>query len=263
MNATVAEQPNTRGLITFEGNCSLTFSQLALRNIQLPTVAQPLDIAHSLDPDDVPSDRITGSIVWFETVGNVTVNNWSNDGSTAPIQAGFGTLMFNSSEDHVQDHILIRDSHVVCSPFCFTMAGGSKSLSFNNNIFESAFTPATRHTWTLTTAVWANLTGVLEVSNCQFNGFGTDYGSLSVFATNVTLTNCSFHNNLAKTAGAGLYITGTGNWQHLGPKAHVAQGWSSDAAAQGASCTRLLLSAQQFHNRFHVAKAARCSFTRV
>ena len=218
----------------------MTFTRLSLQNIQLPTVASPINTAHSLDPDDVPSDRITGSIVWFETTGNITINDWSNDNSTAPIQAGYGTLMFNSSGDHIQDHILIRDSHVVCSPFCFTMAGAAKSLKFDNNIFQSALSVSTRHTWTLTTAVWANLTGILEVSSCQFNGFGTDYGSLSVFATNVTISNCSFNNNLAQTAGAGLYITGSGNWQHLGPSAHHAQGWSSDAAAEG---THMLLQA--------------------
>ena len=208
VNGTVADQPNTRGLLTFEGNCSLTFHRLSLQNIKLPTVSNPLNVAHSLDPQDVPSDRITSSIVWFETTGNVTIFDWSNDGTSAPIQAGFGTLMFNSSEDHIQDHIRIVDSDVVCAPFCFTMAGASKSLTFENSTFQSAFSTLDRHTFTLTTAVWANLTGILEVSNCQFNGFGTDYGSLSVFATNVTIVNCSFTDNVAQTAGAGLYITG-------------------------------------------------------
>ena len=131
----------------------------------------------------------------------------------------------------LQESILIHDSHVVCTPFCFTMAGASKSLAFDNCIFESALSPATRRTTILTTAVWANVTGTLEVANCQFNGFGTEYGSLSVFATNITIDNCSFTNNLARTAGAGLYITGTGNWQHLGPAPNEAPGWASTSAA--------------------------------
>ena len=88
------------------------------------------------------------------------------------------------------------------------MAGDSKSLSFDNSIFESALAEQSRHTVKLTTAVWANLTGTLQVTNSQFNGFGTDYGALSVFATNVTISGCSFTNNIAATAGAGLYITG-------------------------------------------------------
>lgn len=151
---------------------------------------------------------IASSIVWFHTIGNVTVSDWSNDGSTAPIEAGYGTIHFDSTEGYVQEYIQIINSEVVCAPFCFTMAGPSKALTFDNSIFRSAIPKASRETLQLTTACWANLTGVLEVSNCRFDGFGTDYGSLSMFATNVTITNCSFTNGLAQTAGAGLYITG-------------------------------------------------------
>ena len=104
---------NSRGLLTFEkgSNYSLIFTQIALTNILLPTVeGGPDRQAHSLNSTvgttTYADPPILGSIVWFETIGNITISNWSNSGSTAPIPAGFGTLMFNSSEDHIQVYMV-------------------------------------------------------------------------------------------------------------------------------------------------------------
>lgn len=208
VSSSPAPPNNTLGLVTFDGNVTLIFDSITTTNVQ------------------IPEDSPLGSLVWFASTGNVSINSWTSSNSTCPRLSAYGLINFDATSI---DHIDLQNADALCSPFCFTMGGASKSLDISNSAFQNDrpvdFYP-------LTTAVWANLTGTLKVSNCSFTGFGTDYGSLSVDAANVTISSCNFTNNAAGTAGGGLFITGTGGWGVLGPQGLV-QGWDSSRAAEG------------------------------
>ena len=150
-------------------------------------------------------DHTTASVVWFATTGNVSISNWSNDGTVASALSGLGAIGFDSTGS-TQQNIWMHNINVKCAPLCFSMFGDAHTVNFDNSIFESDIAETTREAkaFPTSTGVWVNTTGDLQVSSCQFNGFGTDYGALSVFAANVTVTNCSFDNNVALTSGAGL-----------------------------------------------------------
>ena len=193
VNASVVDQPNTRGLLTFAGDVTLTFSRISLLNIKM---SNGFDMSHT-----------TSSAVWFETTGNVSITDWSNDGTVAPDLSGLGAIGFDSTGSTEQT-IWMHDINVKCAPLCFSMFGDAASVIFENSNFVSDIPVDIRESkaFPTSTGVWVNSTGNLQVTNCQFKGFGTDYGALSVFATNVTVTNCSFDNNVALTSGAGLSI---------------------------------------------------------
>lgn len=149
----------------------------------------------------------TSSVVWFETTDNVSITDWSNEGTLAPDLTGLGAIGFNSTGS-TQQNIWMHDINVKCAPLCFSMFGDAHSVTFENSNFVSDIPVATREAqaFPTSTGVWVNSTGNLQVINCQFKGFGTDYGALSVFATNITVTNCRFDDNVALTSGAGLSI---------------------------------------------------------
>ncbi len=200
---------STTGLVTFDGNETLIFESISTINVQLPE-----------------SSNLT-SLLWFGSAGNLTINNWASSNSTAPQASPNGLVQIDGTNI---DHISVQNAQATCSPFCFTMGGASNSLEITNSVFQHS--PGPQVFRPLSTAVWANLTGILTVSNCSFSDFGTQYGSLSVDAANVTITSCNFTGNAAGTAGGGLLITGTGGWGSLGPQGMV-QGWDSASASLG------------------------------
>ena len=219
-----AVQPNGAGLVTFDGNESLIFSSIKFDNVQ------------------IPDEWNVTSLVYFNTTGNsnITITNWTSGKSTCPRKSPNGLINVQGDDN---DHIVVQGSNVQCSPFCFTMGvaspdvtqdNGTRSLAITNSAFENdkVVRPSGGDYFELTAAVWANLTGVLVVKDCSFTGFLTDYGSLSVHATNVTVANSNFSGNGAATAGGGLFITGTGGWGPLGPQGFV-KGWDSNSASEG------------------------------
>lgn len=198
-----APSNNALGLVTFNGSDSLIFDSITTTNVQ------------------IPEDSPLGSLVWFSE-GNVTINSWTSSNSTCPGASQHGIINFDSTNT---DYISLQNADALCSPTCLTISGASPSVQISNSTFQyDQSRPAVVNA--STAAVWANLTGTLTVINSNFTEFTTSYGALSVHASNVTISNCSFTRNTADHAGAGLFITGTGRWGALGPQ-DTAQGLNS------------------------------------
>ena len=199
---------NALGLVTFNGSDTLIFDSITTTNVQ------------------IPEESPLGSLVWFVSEGNVTINSWTSRNSACPGASQHGIINFDSVNT---DHISFHNADALCSPICLTINGASNSVEISNSTFQYDHDRPVLVNASIA-AVWANLTGTLVVTNSKFTEFTTDYGALSVHATNVTISGCSFTRNAANTAGGALFITGTGRWGALGPQ-ETAQGLNSIPAA--------------------------------
>ena len=174
----------------------------------------------------IPEESLLGSLIWFVSEGNVTINSWTSIDSACSGASQHGIINFDSVNT---GQISLHNANALCSPTCLTISGASTSVEISNSTFQNdQDRPALVSI--STAAVWANVTGTLKVTSSNFTEFNTNYGALSVHATNVTISGCSFAKNTADTAGGALFITGEGRWGALGPQ-ETAQGSNSIPAA--------------------------------
>ena len=174
----------------------------------------------------IPEESLLGSLIWFVSEGNVTINSWTSIDSACSGASQHGIINFDSVNT---GQISLHNANALCSPTCLTISGASTSVEISNSTFQNdQDRPALVSV--STAAVWANVTGTLKVTSSNFTQFNTNYDALSVHAINVTISGCSFAKNTADTAGGALFITGEGRWGALGPQ-ETAQGSNSIPAA--------------------------------